>query len=88
MRIGAGRAKCSCGKCGACRQFRFGWPEFNAGDGNPAREHRDTPSGNRYTACQHCHAPGWHCDSAESEYSRLQFNGRNYTQEHDSRNGP
>ena len=89
MRVMAGRAKCSCGRCATCQQFRFGGSEFDAGDGNPAREHRDSPTRNRYASAQHRHSPGQHRDAAgasESEYSRLQLNRRNYTKEHDSGN--
>ena len=91
MRVVACRAKCSCGRRAACQQFRFGGSEFDAGDGNPAREHRDSPTRNRYASAKYRHTPGEHryaTDSTKSEYSWLQLNQRNYTEKHDSRNSP
>jgi hypothetical protein len=89
LRVVACRAECSCGRRAACQQLRFGGSEFDAGDGNPARDYSDS-------ATKHRHAPGWngnasgqHRDAAsptKSEYAGLELNQWNDTEEHDSRN--
>jgi hypothetical protein len=89
LRVVACRAECSCGRRAACQQFRFGGSEFDAGDGNPASEHSDSPGKHRNT-------PGWNSDSSgqrrdaaitsESKYAGIKLDQRDHAAEHDSGN--